>query len=146
MTALFTTDRKESVKKNVVASKSPEEGDAGGEGRAKEARDQGEEGGGRAGGEGEAGPDTKADPAVTWDVSQHPVNQVVGCWQQCWGLCYALRSMWMACPGQDGTPGDQRAGIRSMGVARRPEGARRQPASGRGKARNDNRLSWRPKY
>ena len=81
--------------------------------------------------------------AVTWDVSQHPVNQVVGCWQQCWGLCYALRSMWMACPDQDGS---QRAGTMGMGVARRPEGARRRPGDGLGKARIDNRSHGRQKY
>ena len=44
----------------------------------------------------------------TWDVSQHPVSHVAGYRLQCWGLCYALCSMWMACPDQDGTLQGQR--------------------------------------
>ena len=45
----------------------------------------------------------KTEALTTWGASQHPVSQVAGGCLKCWGLCYALCSMWMACPDQDGT-------------------------------------------
>ena len=29
------------------------------------------------------------------------VSHVAGDWLECWRLCYALHTMWMACPDQD---------------------------------------------
>ena len=40
---------------------------------------------------------------ITWEVSRPPVNQVVGDSLECWGLCHALGTAWIACPNQDGT-------------------------------------------
>ena len=49
-------------------------------------------------------------------MSLHLVNQVVGGWLECWGLCHALHAMWKACPNQDGTLQGQ-CGVSHSGLA-----------------------------
>ena len=121
VTALFTTDRKESVKKNVVASKSPEEGDAGGKAEQRRRGTREKRGGAEQEGKGKPAQTQKQTPqspgmchsilSTRWWVAGSSVGDCVTRCAPCgWLVLARMAPRGISARGSEvwGLPGDRR--------------------------------------